>query len=73
MKPRYLLRVSLVALLAGAATMTAGCGDMISKSVKDGLLNYVVGSVSGSFDAAVFGDFITSVFTGGLGGGGRNN
>ena len=70
------LRVLFALLLACTTTMTIGCGDLVSQSLRDGLFNYVIGSVSSGFDAALFGDFITSVFTGGFGGttgGGRND
>ncbi len=69
MKPRILLRVSLATLLWGGTLTMIGCGDMVRQSIRDGLFNYVAGSVSRGFDAALFGDFITNVFTGGFGSG----
>lgn len=68
MKRKTLLRVSLAAWLAGGALTTIGCGDLVRQSVRDGLFNYIAGSVSSGFNASLFGEFVTSVFTGGLGG-----
>ena len=67
MKTRLLLRVSFVAALAGG-TLMSSCGGMLTQSIRDGLFNYVAGRVSSGADAAMLGDFITSVFTGGYGG-----
>lgn len=62
-------RIWFSIMLVSALGLTAGCGgDMLRQSVKNGLLSFVAGSVSNSFDASLFGDFITSVFTGGIGG-----
>ena len=67
MKPKTLLRVSLAAWLAGGTLTTIGCGDLVRQSVRDGLFNYIAGTVSSGLDASVFGEFVTNVFTGGFG------
>jgi len=69
MRSKTLLRVSLAALLGGGTMTTIGCGDLVGQSIRNGLFNYVAGRVSSGVDAALLGDFITDVFTGGLGGG----
>ena len=69
MKLARLLRIVLLVGLSGGTLMTASCGDIIITSVKEGLFNFVSGSVSITLGGGQLSDFINSLggSTGGLG------
>ena len=76
MRKYTFLRRSLASLLTGGTLMMSGCDSLIRDSIKDGISSYISGNVSSAFDSALFGDFISSILTGGfsglLGGGGNS-
>ena len=66
MRKYTFLRGSLASLLTGGTLMMSGCGDLVRDSIKDGFFSYLTGSVSSTFDSALFGDFISNILTGGF-------
>jgi hypothetical protein len=69
MKTHKALRVSLAIALGGGTMLSSGCGDILRRSIRDGMFALVAGTATGYFDPAVFGDLITNLFTGGFTGG----
>ena len=70
MRANRWLRVISAIVLASGTVRAIGCGDLARQSVKDGLVNFMLGSVSQGMDAALLGDFITNILSQSLGSGG---
>jgi|GEM_PF-3021638 len=58
------LRRGLGTLLYGSLLLNLGCGDLVSQSIKEGVMLYISGSVSNSFGSAQIGDFVFNLLTG---------
>jgi hypothetical protein len=69
MRNHKALRVSLAVLLGGGTVLFSGCGDLLRRSIRDGMFALVAGTATGYFDPSVLGDLFTNIFTGGFTGG----
>ena len=65
-KRNNLIRVLFATVLTGVVAFSSGCGDLMSKAVKNGIYNYITGGSTGTGVITQFGDFVTDFFTGGF-------
>ncbi|UCD30057.1 MAG: hypothetical protein JSV03_06170 [Planctomycetota bacterium] len=63
---KTLIRGLFASLLVGGTVVGIGCGDLLGTSIKNGLYNYITGSVTTGGVVNQFGDFVTDFFTGGF-------
>jgi deoxyhypusine synthase len=69
MRNHKALRLSLAAMLCGGTLLSAGCGDLLRRSIRDGAVALIVGSATGYFNPADLSNLLTNMFTGGFTGG----
>jgi len=62
MNARNRTRTMAITLTGCLLTLTAGCGDMISVSIKEGIFNWVSGSLSSSQVTDQLIDLINNAF-----------
>ena len=65
MKTSRLLRIVLLTGLSGGTLLSTSCGDIVVTSVKEGLFNFISGSVSVSLSGGQISDFLNTLGRGG--------
>jgi hypothetical protein len=63
MRRQKWIRVLVSALAGGGMLFASGCSDIVGRSIKDGILSFVTGSVVDPTFTAQLNDFVLDVFT----------